>query len=76
MRYGTDGDSPGTQVSSALGIRRWAWTEFSLEIVYACLTKLSSPGKSDERSVVVVVGIFKGPVVGGSSCERERIETF
>ena len=66
MRYSTDGDCRRTKVNSALGIKLWAWTESSPEVVSACLTDPSSPRESDEPLVVVVVGIFKGLVVGGS----------
>ena len=63
-------------VNFAPGIKRWALIEASPEVVFAYLTDLSSHGEWDEHSGFVVVGISEGPAVEGSSCQRERIETF
>ena len=63
-------------VNFAPGIKRWALIEASPEVVFAYLTDLSSHGEWDEYSGFVVVGISEGPAVEGSSCQRERIETF
>jgi len=63
-------------VNFAPEIKRWALIEASPEVVFAYLTDLSSHGEWDEHSGFVVVGISEGPAVEGSSCQRERIETF
>jgi len=63
-------------LNPAPGIKRWALIEASPEVVFAYLTDLSSHGEWAEHSGFTVVGISEGPVVEGSSCQRERIETF
>ena len=63
-------------VNLAPRIKRQALIEASPEVVFAYLTDLSSHGEWDEHSGFTVVGISEGPVVEGSSCRRERIETF
>ena len=63
-------------VNLAPGVKRWALIEASSEAVFAYLSDLSSHGEWDEHPGFVVVGISDGPVAEGSSCQRERIETF
>ncbi len=57
-------------------IKRWVLIEASPEIVFDYLTDLSNHGEWEEYEGFVVVGITKGPVIKGSSCQRERAETF
>ena len=53
-------------------IKRWVLIEASPEIVFDYLTDLSNHGEWEEYEGFVVVEITKGPVIKGSSCQRER----
>ncbi len=63
-------------VNPAPGIKRWAMIDATPEAVFAYLTDLPRHGEWDEHSGFAVVGVSDGPVVEGSSCQRERIEIF
>ena len=58
------------------GIKRWVFIDASPEAVFDYLTDLSNHGEWDGYDGFVVVRLSQGPVVKGSYCHRERIETF
>ena len=63
-------------VRPASGIERWALINASPETVFAYLTDLTRHGEWGNQSGFAIVGLSDGPVVEGSSCQRERIEIF
>ena len=63
-------------MNRTLGIKRWVLIEAGPEVVFDYLTNLSSHEQWEEYSGFAVVEISAGPVVRGSSCRRERIETL
>ena len=57
-------------------VKRSVFIDADPELVFTYLTDFYSHGEWDEYSGFAIVAISDGPVVEGSFCKRERIETF
>ena len=63
-------------VKPAPGIQRWVLINASPETVFAYLTDLPRHAEWDDQTGFAVVGTSDGPVIEGSSFQRERLEIF
>ena len=67
---------PQTIVMIAPEIKRFVFIDAEPELVFTYLTDLSNHGEWDGHLGFAIVSITEGPMVEGSFCQKERMETF
>lgn len=56
--------------------KQWVFIDADIQQVFTYLTDFSSHGEWDGHLGFAIVDITDGPVVQGSTCRKERMETF